>query len=385
VTRRGHPRAAAAALLLVLTGAAGCGQKGPPLPPLRPVPAALGDLRAERTADRITLQFTVPATNRDGSTPPAIDRVEIHAMTVPAATPVTREQLLDPKNLVATIRVRPADAAAPPGASPDPTAAPGAAASHVEQRRPDQEPPSMVRHYIAAGYAGRRRGAETAMVSVPLSSAVPVSGPLVFANDETTLKLTWQAPAAGLAFRVYEVASGTGAATLLNAQPITTTELTTPVAFGRERCFAVRTLQVTGRVTLEGGLSEPQCVTSADTYAPAAPTKLVATPTDGAVELIWSESPSADIAGYLVLRGDNPNAILQQLSREPVTEAKFRDTTARSGVTYTYSVIAVDKSGNRSEQSNRQEVTARQVLFRILNLESTIINSRIVHAAFESN
>jgi len=362
VTRRGDARAAAAALLLVLTGVAGCGQKGPPLPPLRPLPAAVGDLRAERTADQITIQFTVPATNRDGSTPPAVDRVEIHAMTAPEATPVTREQLIDPKNLVATIAVRPADAAAPSG-TPSGTGtsvAPGAAASHVEQRRPDQEPPSMVRHYVAAGYAGRRRGAETAMVSVPLSRAVPASGPLAFTNDETTLKLTWQAPAAGLAFRVYEVASGTGAATLLNAQPITATELTTPVAFGRERCFAIRTLQVSGRVTLEGGLSEPQCVTSADTYAPAAPTKLVATPTDGGVELLWSESLSADVAGYLVLRGDNPNAILQQLSREPVTEAKFRDTTARSGVTYTYSVIAVDKSGNRSEQSNRQEVTARQ-------------------------
>jgi predicted small lipoprotein YifL len=349
-------RAAPAALLIVL---AGCGQKGPPLPPLRPVPAALGDLRAERTADRITLQFTIPAANRDGSTPAAIDRVEIHAMTVPETTPLTREQLLDGKNLVATIQVRPADATTKPEAPPDTRPAPGAAASHVEQRRTDLETPGMVRHYIAAGYAGRRRGAETAMVSVPLSRAVPTTGPLTFTNDETTLKITWQPPAANVAFRVYEVPSGGGASTLLNAQPLTSSEITTPVAFGRERCFAVRTLEVTARVTLEGVLGATSCVTSTDTYAPAAPTKLVATPAEGAVELIWSESESSDVAGYLVLRGDSPNAILQQLSKEPVTEAKFRDATARSGVTYTYSVIAVDKSGNRSEQSNRQEVTAR--------------------------
>ena len=96
---------------MVTATLAACGQKGPPLPPLRPVPAALSDVTAERTADRITLQFTVPATNRDDSTPPAIDRVEIHALTAPEKTPVAREQLLDAKNLVATIPVRPADAA----------------------------------------------------------------------------------------------------------------------------------------------------------------------------------------------------------------------------------------------------------------------------------
>ena len=285
VTRRRDSGRRPPRLPVLASGAAGCGQKGPPLPPLRPCRRRSATWRgADRRSDHAPVHGA-------GDQPRRLDA----AGHRPGRDPRDDRARGDTGHARATDRseepggdhpVRPADAAAPSGTASDtgPSVAPGAAASHVEQRRPDQEPPSMVRHYLAAGYAGRRRGAETAIISVPLSTVVPVSGPLTFGNDETTLKLTWQAPA-GLAFRVYEVAGGTGAATPLNAQPITTTEITTPVTFGQQRCFAVRTLRVSARVTLEGGMSEPQCVTPADTYPPAAPTKLVATPTDGGVEL----------------------------------------------------------------------------------------------------
>lgn len=355
-------RAARAALVLVLAGgAAGCGQKGPPLAPLRPVPAALSDLVAERGHDRITLRFTVPAANRDGSTPVAIDRVEIYALSTPEAPPeVALLQLRDGKNLLTTIVVRPPDATAAEGAPPDTRPAPGSTASYVEMLKSDATAPPAVRHYAAVGFNGRRRGAESAMVSVSLTRTPAAPGPLTFEPDDKMLKITWSAPAAGLAFRVYEVIAGTPpSAKLLTDAPIKTPEFTTPVEFGRERCFVVRTLEVSGRVSLEGGLGAAQCVTVADTFPPAAPTKLVASPGDGGVDLLWSESSAPDVAGYRVLRGEGPNAILQQLSRDLVTEPKYRDTTARPGVTYVYSVIALDKAGNPSEQSNRQEVTAR--------------------------
>ena len=358
---RCEARIAAAVLLSVAGVTAACGQKGPPLPPLRPAPAAVSDLTVERDADKLTLRFTIPATNRDGSTPVAIDRVEIYALsTLEGAPAPTRLQLSTSGNLATTIAVRPPDAPAPAAGAPaDTRLTPGAAATFVETRSPDGST-AAARHYAAVGYTGRRRGAESAVVSVPLLRVPPPPGPLVFDHDEKTLKVTWTAPAAALAYRLYEVTSGPPPAmTLLNATLLSTPEFTLPVDLGREKCFALRTIEAAGRVTLTGSLGEPQCVTPADKYPPAAPTRLIAQPVEGGVDLVWSVSESPDVAGYRVLRGEGANALLQQLAKELVTTPAFRDTTTKSGVTYVYSVIAVDKTGNESEQSNRQEATAR--------------------------
>ena len=42
-----------------------------------------------------------------------------------------------------------------------------------------------------------------------------------------------------------------------------------------------------------------------------------------------------------------------------ITPATFADATARAGITYVYAVVAVDKLGNISPQSNWQTVTVR--------------------------
>lgn len=76
-----RPRAGAGAVtLLVITAA--CGKKGPPLPPLRPVPAAVADLTARRVGADIYLQFTVPVQNQDGTRPADLAAVEIYGLTV---------------------------------------------------------------------------------------------------------------------------------------------------------------------------------------------------------------------------------------------------------------------------------------------------------------
>jgi len=117
---------------------AGCGLKGPPLPPLRPVPVAPTEVFVHRVGDRVTLRLTVPATNADAETAVSISAVQIYARTLPyGSPPPSAAQLVDRDNLVGTIEVRPApppaDESAPPGAaapaapaaSPDPRPGPG--------------------------------------------------------------------------------------------------------------------------------------------------------------------------------------------------------------------------------------------------------------------
>jgi hypothetical protein len=327
----------------------------------------VSDLAVVRRDDRIIISLTVPAANFDGSTPPSIERVEIYATTTPAtAPPTTRQQLLDPKYVLTTIAVRPADAeaGAKPDAKPDTRPAPGTAVTFVDTIKIDPAAGELTRYYSALGFAGRRRGATMGVVSVSLTKQPPAPTSLKFDHDDKNVKFTWQGAAPGDRFNVYEVAPG-GAATpepkLIVASPLSAAELSLPVEFGRERCVVVRTVQVNGPALVEGPASAPLCGTPVDKFPPPAPTKLVALAAEGGVELVWSGVDAPDLAGYRVMRRESTVAIFQPLAGDKlVAETNYQDATAKPGVTYVYSVIAVDKTGNLSEQSNWQEVTARE-------------------------
>ena len=62
---------------------AGCGKKGPPLPPLLKIPAPPGNFSAERRGSDVALQFTVPSANTDGTRPANIARVDVYGFTGP--------------------------------------------------------------------------------------------------------------------------------------------------------------------------------------------------------------------------------------------------------------------------------------------------------------
>ncbi len=164
----------AALAVLVL---AACGRKGPPLAPLRPIPGPAAGFAAQRVDDRITLRFTVPKANRDGSTPSAVEHVEIYVIETPAGAPApTPAQVLAADNLLTSIDVRPADAVRAPADPPDRRPGVGEPAQFVDVvTRPDLGTASApTRHYVAVGVSGRRRGDASAVVSVPLSRAPAV-------------------------------------------------------------------------------------------------------------------------------------------------------------------------------------------------------------------
>jgi hypothetical protein len=86
------------------TVAIGCGKSGPPLPPLVRLPAPPADVIAERRAVSVTLQFTVPNANTDGSRPANIDRVEVYAVT--GAAGITDDAIVRHGTRVATLDVK---------------------------------------------------------------------------------------------------------------------------------------------------------------------------------------------------------------------------------------------------------------------------------------
>jgi hypothetical protein len=247
------------------------------------------------------------------------------------------------------------------------------------------------RHYAVVGRSrAGRPGPLSARVALPLTPPPPAPTAPEVRYDETALEVTWDvAPGARLpsfgpvpegalvakpllpeppahTYNVYAVAPGgpvpgEGGPAPLNAAPLDARTWTvTPVPFGQARCFAVRAVEATAGVTVESEASAPACVTPRDTFPPTAPASLAAVGSEGAINLIWEPSSAADLAGYLVLRGEDDGP-LAQLTPAPVRETTYRDAAVRAGVRYVYAVVAVDAATppNASAQSNRVEETAR--------------------------
>ena len=388
------------AAVLVAGTLTACGKKGPPLAPLRYVPAAPTDVQVRRSGNEVRLQFLLPAANAQGQGTISLDRVEVFAATVAAesADPANRD-LMVPKYLVGTISVKPAPAADEPqpaaDAPPDPRPAPGERAFVVEELnearlRPQittPAPPVVIpsspaaataaaaaaaasavpvvrRIYVARGLTrGGRPGQPSQRAVLPMLDLPAPPSDVRATFSEQAVTLSWLAPVAPLeaAVSTFNVYAGDGAAPL-NPSPLSAATFERKgVTFGTEECFTVRTAITAGNATVESAPSPPICVTPTDTFPPAAPAGLSAVGVAGGINLIWEANRDTDLAGYLVLRGEAPGDTLQAITTSPIRETTYRDETAKPGVRYVYAVVAVDRATppNTSAQSNRVEESAR--------------------------
>lgn len=134
----------------------------------------------------------------------------------------------------------------------------------------------------------------------------------------------------------------------LNDQPLAaTSHAGVEATLGVERCFLVRTVDTVDpldSLPLRSAPSETACVLLADIFPPAAPTGLVAVAGAGAISLTWTAGGEADLAGYMVLRGRDPEAELEALTPEPIAVTNYQDTEVEAGLDYVYAVQAVDRA-----------------------------------------
>lgn len=254
----------------------------------------------------------------------------------------------------------------------------------------DSNAPS--RYYFAVAVSPRGRyGPPTHLAPAPLgdTSSAPPSPTVTF--DEKTMTISWTpaADARGVVepappdvlpskpvvpgpepttYDVYEVSreapSDSGRPALpvpLTEAPVGATTLTRgDITLGSERCFVVRPVDIVSGIHVRGPASPIGCASFADSFAPSPPGRLDAFATGGMISLVWETSAATDLAGYLVLRAEAGGGSLTPLMTEPLPAATYRDDSVRAGVRYVYAVVAVDMSGNRSEETNRVEETARQ-------------------------
>ena len=402
----------------VLLAAAGCGKKGPPLPPLVKLPSAPDKLVAERRGDTVDLQFTVPATNTDGTRPANISRAEIYAVTAPPLpAPLTDAQLLKLATKVGEVPVkaprdpnRTADAddpsdevEAPQGPGLDqgavvrmhePLSAEVLTPVDVRDEKGNEEatdghatpqpllpPPrlALTRTYVAYGTTTRgRKGPLSPRTEVPLVPPPPPPATPKIAYDEKSVTVKWpqvtRAEPAGdpsllpstpigdlqpaIVYNVYDATNAAAPIKLTQAPIAESTFVDNRMTWGQKRCYTVRTAETIGSFTIESDAPEPGCETLVDTFPPAPPQGVQGIPSEGAINLIWQSNGEPDLAGYLVMRAASPDGAFEALTPAPIAETLFKDDVPR-GVAFVYAVKAVDRAGNASAPSARVTETAR--------------------------
>jgi predicted small lipoprotein YifL len=360
----------------LLASAAGCGRKAPPLPPEQTGPAAPAQLAARVVEGRVDVQFMLPDKNTDGSSPVALTRVDVYAVSLVAgAQPPKRETLTTPANLIGHVDVRltgkdDASARADVKGPIDQRPAPGELATFSDTPPPPGEPllwadaqAKPLRLYALVGIAnGRRKGPMSAVLVVPVGAAPDPPQGAIATYDETTVTLAWPGEAGG-PFRVYAVDRDGKElpSALMTPSPIAAHAFTTPVTFGVTTCLSVRAVAVSGSITTESAAARAACITPVDTFPPPVPTGLNAVPDVGVVQLAWNAVTAPDLAGYIVLRREVGTATFERLTLSPVRATTWDDTKVRAGVDYEYAVRAVDQATppNESRDSEHKIVTAR--------------------------
>ncbi|HSD29149.1 MAG TPA: hypothetical protein VLL75_17745 [Vicinamibacteria bacterium] len=129
----------------------------------------------------------------------------------------------------------------------------------------------------------------------------------------------------------------------------------TLVPRGTTACYVVRAVAST-KPLVESAPSNEACTEVRDIAAPAAPAGLAVLPREGGLEILWSPSAEADLAGYRVYRA-RPDGAMARLAEVGAGRAAWLDETAQRGVAYRYAVTALDQAGNESEPTEPVEAS----------------------------
>jgi hypothetical protein len=347
----------------------GCGAPGEPTPPSAQIPAAVADLKAQQAGESVELRFTLPAKTVAG------------------------------ERLAETPAVEILRGALKPNGSPDPKsfrvvqAIPGAM---VENYRTDEQVqiadaltpedlrnyPDRVLAYRVRTRASRRRpSAESNTATLRLLPVAARITDLRATPTETAVELAWTPPTqtsdgaplqAISEYRIYrgeldpasaaaaskDLAQAKWKSPLARLGGLETNQYRdTSFEFKKTYAYTVRSVTQRDGSPIESSDSVAAVVTPQDVYPPSAPQGVVAaaivagTTKAPEVDLSWSMSTEADLAGYRIYRSEQQETPGQLVTPELLLSPAYRDTSVAANHRYWYTVTAVDRAGNESAPS----------------------------------
>jgi hypothetical protein len=373
-------RIAKGLLVVALAAAAiGCGKQGPPLPPLRNVPAPTKDLAVVQQGPRLLASFTYPTVTPAGTALAGVSAVEVWSTSRPApdgkAAPVDARsfgtlakplQRIAGADLTASTSGSRIDisfplppltvAASAPAAGAAPAAPTTPPAGAAPATPPTPPGPMPLATYFAVRTYGQNGEPSDFSNVVPVVPQAPPAAPqqVTLTPRGDGIQVDW-APVAGTVagYNIYR----RGAQERSNGKPVHTAGaaekswLDNTARFGQSYIYSVTSLSQL-QPPLESAIASVHEIKYVDRFAPPPPAELVALAEAARVRLVWRASEAEDVVGYIVYRREGDTGKFERVTAKPVESTEYLDTTVGSGKGYAYRVTAVDSAGNESGPGN---------------------------------
>ncbi len=378
---------AAAALTLVT----GCGTPGAPQPPSLQLPQIPQDLAAIRKGQRVLLTWTTPRNTTDGE-----------ALRHPAATRICRSPAYAAPELQTMQGCRDSVGEAPPGGGADNVGSGKTApkSSYVDSLPPislSRSAPQWVTYAIESANTRGRSAGLSNQVKVSLAPALAAPRNLGAGMTAEGIVISWSGEAAIPPSEAYQfryrverrVKPGSVAAPPVRTAPakgfprgqsiarnlenfLAVGELAPDArgeyslqdkSFEWEQDYEYKVSAITSLLAQGKSMAEVESddspmieVATHDIFPPAIPAAVEAVfsglsgPGKRFIDLSWAPNGEPDLAGYNVYRRQG-GELPQKINPDRLKTPAYRDAGVQPGVTYFYSVSAVDVRDNESAKS----------------------------------
>ncbi len=350
-----------AVLILGVATLTGCGVPGAPLPPSADIPRFVGDLKAARKGDAVTLTWTTPTETSDGELIRKPGKMLVQRALRSGATSDLVFQTIAELPLQPTLKEGRGDQAT---ATDTLTKLPRSGGSDF-----------AVYMVLAEGHNGKSFGLPN-RVSVPLVPNLPPPQKVTATPVPTGIMIRWEpsGPVPTTANTqtqyVYKImrrlqdAKEPVVATQVKAGDPANSFIDTGIEW--EKSYQYWIVPVTlwqdgnRKGEIEGDDSPVADVLAHDSFPPANPSGVEAVYSAVApnsfIDITWTGNSEPDVAGYNVYRhleNEQPVKINSDLVKTP----RFADPNVQPGRKYFYAITAVDLRGNESGKSEETSET----------------------------
>ena len=128
--------------------------------------------------------------------------------------------------------------------------------------------------------------------------------------------------------------------------------------FWEPQVYTVQTVTRRADPLILSEFSDSLTVVPRDVFPPRTPQNLTTLLWEGKIRIFWDANKEVDLQGYLVYRGRGPDRLEKSSSLVKINN--YTDEDAAPGVTWYYSVTALDESGNESAQSKIVKVSVER-------------------------
>lgn len=346
-------------LLLIIATLTGCGVPGAPMPPSLDIPKFVGDLKAVRKGETVTLTWTTPTETTDGELIRKPGKLLVQRALTSGHDAELQFQTISELPLEPALKEGRGEQATAKDTLTDALRSGGAEFA--------------VYSVLAQGQNGKSFGLPN-RVSVPLMQSLPaphnVSAHLV--SQGVMLKWEEALPQPSLSqmeqfkFKIMRRLQGSNEAVLVKQVNASAYGGLVDNTIDWEKNYQYWITPVTQwqadnrNGEIEGDDSAVVDIFAHDSFPPAAPSGLQAVyssaPPNSFIDLTWTPNIENDLAGYNVYR-HSANAAPVKINSELVKTPRFPDPGIQPGTKYFYSVTAVDLRGNESGKSEETSET----------------------------